>query len=386
MGSKTMQRISIREMQEWSPMDGSGLDLHRPLRKSISYVSNFRHDIGVSTRDGFRWRLSPQPDRTKSVPKIDTLIVIVEVYVPLSMVNDFLRTSMPKHDDDGVEFKLAEKQLVRDSSNAVNPSRSCFIRYYRTITKESLDKAGGSIYLHEEDVVFTCMDSRDDIALHPESHEGRLIRHRRSDLNKSSEYSEGSNFIYTIKIIDRCGVIGPRWIRMNRSIFRIDPITESDKPDGVYIMAPKGHDSATQVHASVIDHLQTEDEFEKVGLFRTYKEAVNSDSEYLIKLNEIDARLRVSENSLERANSDKDRLAHELEMASLKAAQDKVKHEQDIEKLRAELDLLKQKQQYEKSSSFRKNLLDFLKSVPALLTAGIAAFMAIRKYFFAAPT
>jgi hypothetical protein len=187
--------------------------------------------------------------------------------------------------------------------------------------------------------------------------------------------------------VDHNGEFGPRFININRRIYKIPLDTSSECPDGVYL---DGNVNVTGNFTGKLDTLvySLSEADEKLGLFRTYELAKDlGDVQATIK-QELEQRANEIKNEkldLENKRIENDRIFQEkqarLDADILKRNEERAANEHLRKQLEDELHLknLLRKDKFEELSTDRKNSSDILKHIPVIIGSILSLAILLKK-------
>lgn len=264
---------------------------------------------------------------------------------------------------------------------------------YRYTYDEVYSLGGGAIYSVETDFLIVT-----------DQFQGK-VRHPYTKTRQGSRYTRAQpvtekvgGFVYRISINDPNQHYGPRYVVMDNRVYRVAPVHDPTRPEGVYLCRSRpasetgqDEDSDPELQEAVLmDNYDTQAEQPESNLprlYRSYNEAmivirqVGVD-QASVQLDMENAKLRekAGKHQLELERSSKD-----LEMANLRNRELELKIEENDQKHRTDMEALARKDRYEALSYARKDSsesfkfsTDMIKYVPILLVGLGAAYVAIR--------
>lgn len=194
-----------------------------PYEYTITCINGFNDSLAVVLRNGVKIISPPQRDRN------NVNFIIRQTYsVPRAIKFD-ADNILINNPDATIEIaavgKAGEKVLSDD--NVFSDHRSFSVDFI--ITKEILDRRGGSIYLIELDLVIsTRLDNKTPKHPYSNSHlKQKLIEENNVLVNENV-------FGFSIKIVDNNGRYGDRYINLNNKAYRIPARVDRVLHDGVY--------------------------------------------------------------------------------------------------------------------------------------------------------
>lgn len=319
--------------------------------------------------------------------------------------SDRLHTSVNSNTDelwsvDGTIMKGAGQQIIANTFGPYNPGHSYRTRSVDFVVKpEEFLRIGSSLYLRELDLVVTTDIDNHDIH-HPYSAKGQEI----VSSAKSDPEVPKTGLYYNISIVDHNGVFGHRFVNFNGNVFRIDPTLNEDLDDGVYLTRSNIANGETTERAFYTERFEFGEADQALKLFRTFAEAsaLGSPEEEKtrqlqerkqllaareLELRELraerdaerDAHTRTLEREREEAKRQQALLEDELsrrkfEMARIESASTVIEHQfkRDAMLLKERLDI---------TNTNRKQSLETLKFIPAIMLGLYAVYKAYKKLF-----
>lgn len=290
--------------------------------------------------------------------------------------------------------KLIDKWSRSNAMDATSLQRSNDEFLY--LLDEEVLRKKHSVYIRELDVV-VCM--KDSLAMHPYSHQAQMLeRHKevRADLVKSGL---GRRFFtWSVFVIDNSGRIGPRWINIHGSVYRVRTVSDKNCKDGFYVVRDKAVSDANEQSVPIADFIEHEEQLD-FPIYKSYQEALaTNESELFFKLNILKEERKIKELELEtkaqRAEADRDRLIDELRLARHKSEEATAAHHREMYNLKQQIeqDRLKmhidrekferEKIQFEhdKVTQEQKNAGETVKVIGALVTGVIGLLVIASKW------
>lgn len=215
-----------------------------------------------------------------------------------------------------------------------------------TIPISKISGAGGTVYVKELDLVFSIRSDSKKIS-HPYSY-------RNAQMNMLDRIENKDQFIQSIRIVDSAGVVGPKWIKTNGGVCKIEPVDDKTEEDGFYIVHSSFVSTSKESSTVTSRYYPREELVENLTFYNSYHEALNSDSESraLAQVNETNSKLIIAQTGLERAQIENANLQTKYEL-------DKVRHNAEIDRLQREFELLKQQHEL----AVRNNNHEIVKSM-----------------------
>lgn len=367
------------------------------FRKYVSVINCLPVDVAVATRDGLRFML----DR-KSIIGESRLIVRIETNVDIEIKKQLLALMNCKDIENSKELQIAKDFWKNQHPGSIQSYNGDVIRVEYSIPMETLKRYGGTIYVKDIDYAFSIHGIKDDF-YHPYSHAGEMLKVVCDSVKDSIEQVEdqrllgdnllpdASNFIRSIKIIDNAGTIGMRWTKIGNEIFVIRPHKVPDMRDGIYVLTNSPISNEVQKSELLAERYDTCDEVPQFKLHSSYLNALNDEvsaetRKAEIAMRELEARELESNNRMRRAELENERLVAEkeslrqdMENSEIKFRQEKELLEKKIEALKEERETNRIKEEQERAAARRKGMLDVLKTIPLVITAGLAIYATLKK-------
>jgi hypothetical protein len=259
------------------------------------------------------------------------------------------------------------------------------LKYHNSVLADLVISEGGVVYIAEYDIVV--IYGTDSAALantveHPFSI-AKQTRMSYECIKEVMSHNTG-DFTFNVRIVDNTGCIGERWIKLGDEVCRIVPCKDKTIMDGFYVTTRKyakvGFSDDLRLVSERIPYY-CEDNIPFFKLYRSKIDAVNAPTDAAVhefklkmldaksKANELEGKLRLSENTLLKLEKEKEQLEKSMVF-------NQAKYLSDMETLNSEKEVLLAKQRTERlkarneaHSSDRKNITEFIKYVPLILTA-----------------
>lgn len=258
------------------------------------------------------------------------------------------------------------------------------------ITREDFDQNGGYLYLSNLDLTLSALNSN-YAPKHPYSRAGM----REIMLERDRALSRGEGLSYQIRIVDRHGRFGNRFVNLNGEVFHVKTTHDSDALDGVYLITSKPSKGNLSAGAPRSEYYTFEEAAKQLRLYNTYNEAAtlgDPDSVFKRELDERAHQIKLEEHNFREEKLKRDRewgeqqraWEREREAAKVEAARREealTAREQAYELRKTELERrsLQLKSELEERSFNRKENLEILKHIPALISGIAAIYFAVKK-------
>lgn len=328
-------------------------------KKEISYINRTDKDIYVVDRTNLKILIPSYPifNQTQEfIIRIEYVVYSDKVKLNTQLILD--RMVNENKASDTVRF--FHKQFNHAANDRMYNGVDFIAEY--VVTVQQLEENKGAIYLDDLDTLFILANSKDCID-HPFSSEGKA----KSLLGGNNLGNLGVTV--NIKINDPDQKIKKKHVYFLNEVFPIEVIRSNTMREGIYISK-----TINGISSIVFYSL---DNCNKFGFFSSHEEAMtNGNPELMTKLKIQELEIKINE---ERKELDlaKARLARE----EAQFAQDKLVLQKEFELVKNEKDRLdiqrkimfdEFKDRLERESSTRKESLEILKFVPAIV-GGIAA-------------
>lgn len=235
-----------------------------------------------------------------------------------------------------------------DAQVKVNSCNGATIVLDTSFTYNDFVARGGSIYIDDLDIVIS-INEFEHVPYHPESKMGREKKH----VDKVNEKkSANRSFTYNVEIVDNTGVFGNRFKKIGEFVFKIVPIEDRTRLDGIYIISDRPSDTAYSLSGVISTYYTFEEAEEKVGLYRNHEDAKYSGD----------------------VTGARKKLIQDMEYENTKR-----KMEHESKKDEREYHRTKDKIELEQRTTARKEAMEILKWVGALFGIAVSAYIGIEK-------
>lgn len=359
-----------------------------PYEYTVTYINGFNDSMAVIERNGVKTICPPQRDRnnvnfiirqTYSVPKAvkfdadNILVSDPDITIECAVIN-----------------KASEKLLSDD--NMFSDHRTFAIDFI--ISRDVLERRGGSLYLIERDVVIS-----NRIGSRSPTHPFSKHHIKQKLIDEDNNLVNENVFGFSIRIVDNNGTYGDRYINLNNKAYRIPARRDRILHDGVYytctgqafgnydLCPPETHkysfdeaDKVLNLYRSVEDALSfgdpikaKEKELEKIKMEHKEKELeyANDKLEKQRKIDELTAEVKLKETDykdlIARMDFMRKELEHAAKMKSLSAS-DHYEHKS-----------LYRKDEFEDRNFRRKDWTENMKYVPHVIAAIAGSYIAWQK-------
>ena len=277
------------------------------LNFNTYFVNGLRVPVTVVSRAGLRVQI--KANRTS---RTGVFVGFMEKEFSASVIldtNDLLS-------DCGAQPSALARQIEQVLSQyhhrplTAQPTRRLNIKH--EITLEDLQANGGSVYVPPLDIVVSVRD----MEFAPD-HPFSMQAMRENMIDPLTQHSSGLH--YHIRIVDRAGVFGGRFINLNGEVFAVPVVTEGLYQDGVYVISTHPLSDEGAFPYARADYY-TFDDAKKLPLYLTAVEA---------------GTLGEPQSALKRAL---DREKHDLAMAQEDAKRQRFNSEREFEMLKRQFE------------------------------------------------
>lgn len=258
------------------------------------------------------------------------------------------------------------------------------------IRQSELQANGGSIYVPTLDLVVSIL-SESFLPMHPLSIKGK----RHQIFEHDPLLRECTGLSYRMWIVDRHRRFGDRFINLNGDVYKILAIQDADSDDGVYVASTLPVNSDLHVPAGRVDYYHFDRAAEQLRLYTTYHEALtlgNPQDTYKRELEDRAHRLKIDEHDMKAEKLARDERWGEIQRRwseeREQAKRDQMVREEELARREHEMSMreheIKQKTMYtkdalEERSQTRKDVLETLKYIPAVIAGLAGAYVAYQK-------
>lgn len=353
--------------------------------RRVSYINSTNQAITVVQRSGLRVSIPPKPTMRSR-----DFIIRTEWSVSPEVKENVRAVLNGVDDSSSAELKLL-KQALLDSDQKHGFFAPAKLILDHPISVEQIKQNGRSVYHHETDCVLSLL-SVDAAPLHPYSEAGRNAKM----MVETPVKVGGASFGYCVEIVDNTGRFGDRFVNVADQIYRVRPIRDITRRDGIYIGTSEpdtgifvaGEYKVRCIPLDSPDH-------EVNGIFRTHEDAKHlgdlsgARKRELVDIEHATAHLRREADQLKQKHAlEIGELEHKLKIAEAgqKEAEfqrNRRESELEEERKRAEhilaLERLRVKDRYDEKSMNRKDRSEALKMLPTIIVGIGAAIPIIMK-------
>ncbi len=348
------------------------------FQSELSYQNGFPYAIVVIFRSSIAVKIPPLTDTTR---REKGFVIHQRLRFPRSVNFDVHRVLDEVDSKSPIELQVIQKAYNDSKGGQVARGHECVLTY--GLTRSKFEKAGGSVYLEELDIVI-CRDTDEAQTVHPASVEGHAMALR--------EEQRHMGFVFNVRIHDTSQQYGDRFINLAGMVYRVLATADKTVPDGVYIQAPSPSDQfvTEQRHytfekadqelplfrtandalilGDVAEARKRENEEFQFGLKRQYQETEMKHKQELLDLDKQLAALKQEKAELEMEHV---RETYKLKEENLEIERilRGVEAEAAREKQARDKELLGLKDTYERRSMARKDWSEFAKWLPTIVAA-----------------
>lgn len=344
-----------------------------PFTVEYAYYNYTGSPVILSLRNGLRLELKSEDSLTSSG------FTVKVIYKFSKHTAERLCTYLANRDctTDDPMYSFKEGLLTRPYKQG---NRFIVVVDYQ-IAKREFGMQGGAIYISDSDILLTMTDSIEKAYPHPYSEEHTRLQHG-SETNSAS-------FVYKLDLVDNHQSVSGKYANINGEVFRVSPIKDPTRPDGLYKYSRKAHEQnnpdalSYETFYSFADIKQagvydTVDEAEYAGNAGLKKKEELLQAEHATSLKKYEAEAakqetaRVASIQLTTANEQKHKQDIELILA---------KHQESLNAIKEEHNRLQMKDHYDEKGYVRKDSSEFMKHLPVIILGAGTALAAIFAFF-----
>lgn len=352
-----------------------GSQQHERFEKRTRYLNYLPQTVTVIERNGLCVELPPFPDASRS-----TFVIQTDWLVHRSLQTRFMQLLRNGHEHE-TKSVIALRECVQRQRTEPHDHWITF-RCELSVSLEDLNRHRGEIYENDSDIVISVYPGI-DAGPHPFSESGRVL----TELHSMAEAAVEHAFFESIRIVDNTGTYGDRFINRNGSIHRIKSARDPTREDGVWLARQKPFTHTRQTESIGWRRYAFEEADEALELYKTYADAKHcGDGETKRK-----QELAGQEEKLARAKYElkKQQLAHQEKQQAWE--REKAKFQEELERRQFEfeketresrLEAERERFYYEQrlleakqSAERRKEINDWLKQMPGILSAVALAWL-----------
>lgn len=386
-------RAAPFEVEDMRVQVGQQSHTTEPLTCNISYHNGLSDAVTIVQRSGLAFTVPAATDRSEKDFVIRVTFsfsrgVNIDAHYLLNGVTE----SSP------IELRKLSEAINRRNTHTRGREEIC-LDYL--VSRETLQKRGGSVYLVELDLVVSILNGN-HVPLHPYSEVGQ-----RADLIEADEAVNNPKYFgMNIRIVDSNGKFGDRFFNVNGQIYKVVALKSSTLRDGVYMTSSAAIDGDYDVCPPKCTRYDFDEADEALKLYRTVDEARTlGDVAAAVErdLKELQQRVKREEHELKL-----ERLRREDELDSARRSHERVKldfevdmaeklarlrlRELELDEQKAELDAirrreehlrnlesLERKDKYESRSYQRKEVSEYIKYVPVVIAGIASVILALKK-------
>lgn len=342
------------------------------INKSFSNCSS--KPITIITRTGVRFKLPPNNGYQASLDKVyvdytyDTDIGI--------NINELDQSNVGDDELEAFHRLFIESAQNQKQAHTFNNRRQMSTR--SEIPISDITSTNGAVYIPAVDVVI-CFSEVADSIVHPYSSYGQKLL--------ASELSEDhQGFLYNLTIVDNNGVFGARFINISGKVFKIKPVQDFSRRDGVFLTSKDEYISdGNYIESNVFEY---HDFATAEKAFNLWKDAISArelgdlnhmkqtqirEREHELKKLEQDMKAEGLEAQIRKQQLEAEikakELKHEEEIAQMKRDNALLKEELERAKIRRDDYTHRTKAEYEYVQAQRKDTADMLKWIPTVISS-----------------
>ena len=357
---------------------------------SFEFHNGTGEDITVVTRTGVQIQIPPLRGA-----RFHNFVIVTKYAAGFNVFVDTGGSSYDQGHSSSLEAKKIESAVFKTEYGQSGSRNTATVEYQ--ISRQEFAESGGSLYLPNLDLLVSSLSYK-YVPHHPFSKAG--VRQTMIDNDPLLNSNEGLSF--NVRIVDKLARFGDRFVNIDGKVYRIRAIRESQVADGVYVVS---HVPASGNHDYLIpkaEYYTFEEADKALSLYLTYNEAKtlgNPQDVYKRELDERNHQLKIQQQDWEREKFDRERelaearrlfeeerdrikreqMAREEEIRQRQHVLDVLERDAAITKAQYERDTLFVKETLEARSARRKETIEVLKYVPAVIAAVGAIYAAYKK-------
>ncbi len=365
--------------------DGVGIGIPQ-AQSSLQFFNNLSVPVTVVDRLGVKTHFTGTRARFTG----EFIIRQVDKYQPAVNLDVADLLSDCGAEPSKLAVQVAEALRQVPSLNRTLITRQSDLTKDFTIYQDDIRRNGGSLYVVGLDLVVSLLPPH-LAPLHPY----QMACRREALLHTDHILNKDSGFHYQIKIVDKAGQFGQRYININGEVYAVPVIRETTYQDGVYIVSTHPSPTGEVFVYPRADYYQFEDAEKKLALYRTALDAETLGDPQSAFKRDLDARanqLKLSEHEMrvEKQQIEREALRRTSEFEQRKAQweRESVERQHQLElserawkerKHQLDQEALIVKDRLDERSTRRKAVLETLKYGPSVVVGIWAIVKAIQK-------
>lgn len=343
---------------------------------TVEYYNGTRYPITIGDRTGVRTTLRPNNQhehlwvgsnahgyllvRVRRLFNHDAMVNLTDLWhadgTPLqSMEVEPLNDGMVLH-----------KELRNKDIGARYGGRTVVTLEYR-FSEAEFTENGGNLYCPELDLVISSLEP-EVVPPHPYN----LIGNRQLMFKEDPAMRALTGFQFRLLLIDNAQRFGDRFIFFNGSIHRIKPERSGILRDGVWLFSsPPVKDNKVMPTEACAQWIPLEEMDVRLNLFRTYEEALTKGTAEAraeqLEREKMEIQLLINQEKRDRIEAER-----KLQVETHARNREMAEYQREITLLKDKLEMRMQK---------RKETIDWLKFIPAVLTGLAGLFIGFTKLF-----
>lgn len=340
--------------------------------KTRFFVNRLPKDVYIKDRSGLLTRIKPRTESSAFEP--DYLFICDHVQCIPEVRNDYVEQARKTPNS----MRQSVHRAVLNNWSSEPPISSRYsVETLSGLNLQTLIENDGVVYLEEFDLTVMYELSVDEMAniYHPYSLAGYTV-HSFNQVKEENPNIRKGDFTFNIRIVDNCEQFGSRWILIDDLPFCIVACKDDQVTDGIYVTYSKNMLNGKGPRKLMTDRFDFKD-VEKLPYYKLYGSQQESllarrsiqIEEAQAKVQELESKATAAENGLKKAQQERENLERDAQLKKQKHEQDMEKLQKDHQKLLKEHELYMQKNVGETLSQGRKNTMELIKCVPAVLSA-----------------
>ena len=346
------------------------------------YINRFPSDVYIRDRSGLLTQITPRRGQSAFDP--DSFYICEQIHCSPDIIQDYVQQARATTD----KMRQYRHQAVLQNWTGEPPVSARYsVEVISPLKLSVLLENEGVVYLEDHDVVVMyglSMKEMEGIR-HPYSLPG-YAKQSYKQISKNNPNIRRGDFTFNIRIVDNHDQFGSRWILIDDTPFCIVACKDPDVTDGIYVTYSKNLLNGEGPQKLLTDRFEFADgaNLPFYKLYESQQEALLARRS--IQVDEANARIRelesksaAAENSVRKAQQERENLEREAQLRRERHEQDMQKLQRENEKLRQEHKHYLERQVGETLATRRKNTTEIIKCVPAIISTLAVAATLFRK-------
>lgn len=393
--TQPLRTIPVTKIEQAeNPVSGS----HAALSETTHFSNKTRKSLTITFRHGISFTIPPAWVRSTD----PYAFVVQKRWVAESDVNIDVYDRFNETPILNLEIEALKKSILEHSVDGPGVRQKFFgLDYY--VAQDVLEH-GEPSYIPELDVVVTFGTENHAVPIHPYSEEGIAKHHQSGDYLRKSVEGAGIG----VDIVDNDNEYGDHFLNVAGKVYRIPAIVDPNRANGIYVFRTL-HEGERSTGNAFYKRYKKLSEVKDLHLYKTHSEALALGDEQSIREREL--KELEYKNKLLTAEISKEKTLRERELASLETERSReknehaskvLKYERELTHMKLELsrmesesakkahefkrlqqardeEIARIKHQFEMQSLSRRESSEWIKWVPAILTAVTTTIFGIEK-------